>query len=199
MSIPLVVGVTGGIGSGKTTVVEFFEELKVPAYIADQEAKKLMLSDTDLVSSIKNEFGSQSYLENNSLNKAFLSEQVFTDEKKLKKLNTLVHPVVRKDFKLWLSKQNTSYVVYESALIFETQQQDFFDLIILVTAPEDLRIKRVMKRSGISKNEIKNRINKQMPDNLKKRYVNYVIDNLDKRQTKLEIIKINDKILNKIK
>jgi dephospho-CoA kinase len=196
MNKPLLVAITGGIGSGKTTVAKIFEKLGVPIYIADVHAKKVMSDDQELVNSIKNHFGSQSY-NNGELNRAYLSKTVFENKSKLEQLNSIVHPAVRKDFKEWVKTQKHPYIIYESALIFEQNQQDNFDEIILVTAPEELRIKRVKERSNLSENDIKKRIHKQMPDNLKKESVKYIIENVKKDDLKDVVYRINNKIINK--
>lgn len=187
----MIVGVTGGIGSGKTTVVNFFKELDVPVYIADEEAKRLMGEDNQLISSIKDEFGHEAYTEDNTLNKTYLADQVFGNPKKLQQLNNLVHPVVRQDFNDWLSHQNSAYVIYESALIFEHNQQDNFDVVILVTAPVEERIKRVTKREGWSINDVQKRINQQMDDNKKKDKSKYIIKNTEINLTKKKVNRIN--------
>jgi len=197
MKKPLVIGITGGIGSGKSTVVNMFKQLNVPAYIADIKAKYLMQTNQKLIRSIKKYFGNEAYNKNDKLNKAYLSQIVFNDSKKLKTLNSLVHPAVREDFNIWLSYQNSDYVVYESALIFEQNQEDNFDYIILVTAPKKIRIKRVKERDNISEDDIKKRMNKQMDDKLKIKKADYIINNINIYDLKKNIVKINDKILNK--
>jgi dephospho-CoA kinase len=198
MSKPYLVAITGGIGSGKTTVVNIFQELGVPAYIADERAKSLMENDKGMIEKIKNLFGEQSYIDG-KLNRSFISEMVFGDKAKLQKLNNIVHPAVRENFELWAKQQKAQYVIYESALIFQHDQESFFDDIILITAPEDERIKRVKKRSGLDENDIKKRINQQMPDKLKKEKVNHIIDNVNIYELKDIVNKINLKILNKIR
>jgi len=195
MKSPLKVGVTGGIGSGKTTVVNFFKSLNVPAYIADKEAKRLMNQDLKLINAIKNNFGEKAYTDGSRLNNEFLAKIVFQNPNKLKQLNALVHPAVRKDFKEWIKEQNHPYIIYESALIFEHNQQNNFDFLILVTLAEQDRIKRVMKRNKIPEKEVKKRMKFQIEDNIKKDRVNYIIDNIDINKTKGEVSKINKEIL----
>lgn len=197
MNKPYSVGVTGGIGSGKTTVVKLFEKKGISTYIADEEAKKLMLNDEELIQSIKDKFGEKSYSDG-KLNKKYISNIVFGDDEKLKQLNNLVHPVVRNHFDLWKHRQMSPYVIYESALIFEHNQQHLFDEIILVTAPEKIRIERVKKRSGMSEKEIKERIEHQIPDEMKMDYVNYNIENINIYELKKDIHSINKKIINNI-
>lgn len=195
MKKPLLVALTGGIGSGKTTVLNLFKDKGVPCYIADEQAKRLMVEDSDIMMAIKNEFGKESYTSEQKLNTSFLSSEVFEDNKKLEKLNNIVHPAVRKHFNDWAKGQDSKFVIYESALIFEYNQQHFFDDIILITAPVEERIKRVEKRSGLSKNDIKNRIKRQMDDELKKNKVNYIIDNININNTIKEVNIIYNKIL----
>ena len=194
---PYTVAVTGGMGSGKTTVVNNFKDLGIPVYIADDEAKALMQEDKNLVSAIEQNFGQKAY-DDNGLNKAYLASQVFGNPKQLKKLNNLVHPVVRRHFQNWLNKQTTPYVIYESALIFEHNQQHLFDFIILVTAPKKLRIDRIKNRNHWSEKDILNSIKNQMEDNLKNKYVNYIIENIDKKLIRYKVNIINEKILNNI-
>jgi dephospho-CoA kinase len=187
MKKPLLVALTGGIGSGKTTVLNMFKEKGVPCYIADVEAKRLMAENPSLIEAIKNEFGEEAYTKEQNLNTSFLSSVVFNSDKKLEILNSIVHPAVKIDFRDWAKQQNSVFVIYESALVFEYNQQLNFDCIILVTAPIEERIMRVMKRSGLTKNDIKNRIKKQMDDNLKKPHSKYIIDNINIYDTKQEV------------
>jgi len=191
---PIVVGVTGGIGSGKTTIIKAFEDLGVPSYIADVRAKELMNEDKELVQRIKQNFGENVY-NNGKLDPAYLADIVFKDKDALKLLNSMVHPAVRKDFKSWLNKQRSKLVVYESALIFEHGQENNFDYIILVTAPVELRIDRVVKRNKTSKEEVLRRINNQMPDEEKANKSNFIINNLNNNDYKQDIINIYNKII----
>jgi len=190
---PLIVGVTGGIGSGKTTVIKAFEALGVPSYIADERAKEIMNEDKVLIQHIKDNFGEDTY-ENGQLHPARLANIVFKDKKALKLLNSLVHPAVRKDFNTWHKKQVSTVVVYESALIFEHAQEQSFDYIILVTAPIELRIERVVKRNKTTKEEVLKRINNQMPDEEKAKKSDFIIKNLNNSNYKKEINNIYAKI-----
>lgn len=196
MSKPLTVAITGGMGSGKTTVLNYFKDFNIPTYIADEEAKGLMQKDEGLIVAIKQNFGEDAYEKNGRLNKSYLADQVFGKPKQLEKLNSLVHPAVRKHFQSWLGKQNSPYVIYESALIFEHNQQDMFDIMILVTAPKQLRIERIKNRNHWSEKHIQNRMKNQMDDNLKKEHVNFIIENIDKSLIKKETLKIHNYILN---
>lgn len=182
----MIVGLTGGIGSGKTLVSSFFEALGVPVYISDIEAKKLMQTDKETVAAIKELFGDDSY-SNQSLNRKFIASQVFTDTDKLNKLNAIVHPAVAKHFKTWYSKQKFDFVIKESAILFETGGEKHCDVIILVTAPIELRISRVIQRDSTTEEQVKSRINNQWDDTIKIPLADYVITNIDALKTKKKV------------
>lgn len=147
MKSPLQIGVTGGIGSGKSLVCKIFHCLGAPVYDADSHAKELMTTDGILVSEIKKEFGVLSYNVDGSLNRAYLSSTVFNDPERLKALNSLVHPRVGKDYKQWLEQQKMhSYVLKEAALLFESGSYQLLDKVIVVHANQKLRLQRVLKR-----------------------------------------------------
>ena len=173
-----IVGLTGGIGSGKSTIAGFFRELGVPVYDSDAEAKALMVSSEELREGIIQAFGKESY-EGQSLNKNWLSEQVFGNDEALEKLNSLVHPAVRKHFLQWAEAQDYPFVIQETALIFENQAQDKYDFTLLVYAPEETRIQRVMSRSGWSREKIAARISAQLSDEQKKELADQLLENLD--------------------
>src|ERR1700694_4666343 len=145
----LKIGLTGGIGSGKTTVAQIFEVLSIPVYYADQAAKDLMNQDRGLKKQLISAFGSEVYKEG-MLDRSYLSAMVFADVEKLALLNSYVHPVTLRHAAEWMNNQQTAYAIKEAALIFEAGLEKFFDYIIGVTAPESLRIKRVMKRDHIT-------------------------------------------------
>ena len=195
-SIPIVVGLTGGIGSGKTTVLKAFEDLGVPTYIADVRAKELMTTDINLINSIQEKFGKASYVDG-ILNTVYLSNIVFKDNASLQLLNALVHPAVRKDFSSWLQAQAAAFVVYESALIFEHHQEHNFDYVILVTAPLEERIERVLKRDQTTREHILDRVNKQLPDDEKAKKSDFIVYNSGKDDYIYQIRSIYDKLLNK--
>ena len=144
-----IVGLTGGIGSGKTTVANFFKELGVPVYIADDAGKRLMVTSEEVKTAIVELFGENSYLEGN-LNRKFIADQVFNSSEKLTQLNKIIHPAVAKDFQNWLKDQKSTYVIYEAAILFESGGYHKCDLIILVTAPKAERLKRLQKRDHSS-------------------------------------------------
>ena len=172
------VGITGGIGSGKTTVCKFFEFLGVPIYYADSKAKELMQKDASLISSIRSLFGDESYDSNGVLNRPYLANKVFNDEEQLKKLNAIVHPAVFMDTAKWMDEHKGSrYTLYEAAILFESGNYKMFDKTITVFAPESLRIKRVMERDKVSEKEVRSRMSKQMDDTKKVALADYVIHN----------------------
>lgn len=173
-----VVGLTGGIGSGKTTVAHLFSDLNIPVYIADVEAKKLMNHSKVLKRHLIALFGTTVY-KNEKLNKPFIAKQIFSNKELLSKMNAIVHPKVAKHFKEWLKMQNSAYVIYESALIFENNSQDQFDFIITVTAPIDLRIRRVVSRDASSQEKVKSIISNQLDDEFKVLNSNFVINNIN--------------------
>jgi dephospho-CoA kinase len=189
-----VIGLTGGIGSGKTTIANYFKEMGVPLYIADDEAKKVMQSE-DIIQQIKASFGN-SLFENEILNRAKLAEIVFNNADKLAQLNAIVHPAVKKDFELWL-KQNEKYdyVIYEAAILFESGRYKDCDVIITVTAPEEIRIERVVKRDNTTREQVLSRIKMQWNDEKRISLSNFIINNSNLKIAKEEVVKIL-KILN---
>lgn len=191
----IVVGLTGGIGSGKTTVAKMFVELGIPVYNSDKEAKKLMQSSKKLRKAIKTLFGKEAY-SNKKLDRDFIAEKVFNDKSLLEQLNTIVHPAVRKHFKSWVKKQDSPYVIQEAAIIFEQGTQDFYDKVILVTAPKDDRIARVAQRDKhLGKNQIEKRIENQLPDAEKIGLSDYVIKNLDLENTQVKVLEVHNALL----
>jgi dephospho-CoA kinase len=173
----LQIGLTGGIGSGKSTVSHVFHLLKVPVYSADQRAKALITEDPSLKQSIQSAFGQGTYHQDGSLNRQFLANQVFTDSQALAKLNELVHPAVRSDYYTWLQRQKAAYVLHEAALILEAGFEDQFDAIISVSAPETLRKQRVQYRDNLSADDINARINRQYSQTFKNEQSDHVITN----------------------
>lgn len=179
----LKVGITGGIGSGKTTICKIFEMLEVPIYYADDRAKYLMLNDKVLVGKISNLFGSKAYTKDGELNRAYISSIVFADQSMLEKLNQIVHPAVRLDGENWFKAQATQpYALKEAALHFESGGYQLMDKMITVFAPADVRIERVMQRDNTTAEAVKARIDKQFPDSKKMELSDYVIYN-DNRQS----------------
>lgn len=190
-----IVGLTGGIGSGKTTIANFFKELGVPVYIADVKAKRLMTANTKLRQKITALFGKETYRDG-ELNREYLAGLVFNNPEKLEALNNLVHPAVAEDFRRWVSTQQAPYVIKESALLFETGDYKNCDVTILVKAPLEERIKRVMQRDDVSKESVMGRISHQWPDEKKQLLSDYTIENTDISLTKKTVVNINVNLLN---
>ncbi|QSB25762.1 dephospho-CoA kinase [Flavobacterium sp. CLA17] len=189
-----VIGLTGGIGSGKTTISRYFEEMGVPVYIADDGAKKVMQSEK-IIKQIKTTFG-DAIFENNILDRAKLAEIVFKDKDKLSQLNAIVHPAVKEDFEAWLLRhENCQYVIYEAAILFESGRYKECDLVITVTAPEEVRIERVLKRDNTTRDHVLSRMKMQWDDEKRISGSNFVINNDNLKKAKEEVVKIL-KILN---
>lgn len=185
------IGITGGIGSGKTTVCRVFEALSIPVFNADEVAKMIMVTDHDLVGKIKAKFGKKAYFNNGELNKKYLSDIVFNDSQALQSLNELVHPAAIRAFDLWALEQNSKYCLHEAAILFESGAYKSCDQSILVYAPEDLRIQRVLKRGGIGEVEIRARIDKQMPEEEKAKLADFVIINDGKTAIIPQVLKLH--------
>ncbi|MDW8850600.1 dephospho-CoA kinase [Flavobacterium sp. MMLR14_040] len=184
-----VIGLTGGIGSGKTTIANYFNEMGVPVYIADDGARNVMKSE-DIIEEIKTSFG-EALFENNILNRAKLAEIVFNDKDKLAKLNAIVHPAVKKDFEVWLLQHKSyPYVIYEAAILFESGRYKECDLIITVTAPEEVRIERVLKRDNTTREQVLSRMKMQWNDENRISRSNFVINNDNLKNAKEEVVKI---------
>ena len=190
----IIVGLTGGIGSGKSTVAKLFIELGIPVYIADTEAKRLMRTSKAIKRKLLVEFGEKAYIKN-KLNRAFLANIVFNDKKKLTAINKIVHPSVANSFKRWISKHNSAYAIQENAILFENNSADKFDFIITVTAPIQDKIDRVMKRDNVTKEAVFARMNNQISDKEKIKKSNFVIENRDLNQTKIDVSRIHKQIL----
>jgi dephospho-CoA kinase len=189
-----IIGLTGGIGTGKTMVAEYFKSLGIPVYIADKEARQLMTSD-NIINALSNEFGKE-ILENGILNREKLAKLVFNDSKKLQKLNSIVHPEVKKHFENWVEKhKNYPFVVKEAAILFESGSYKYCDTIITVTAPLETRLQRVMKRDKTDRESVLKRIENQWTDEQRIAKSNYVIHNLSVESTKKQV----DEILKKLK
>ncbi|UFH35136.1 dephospho-CoA kinase [Flavobacterium acetivorans] len=184
-----IIGLTGGIGSGKTTIANHFKSLGIPIYIADEEAKKLMKSD-EIVKAIKETFGADLF-ENDILNRGKLAEAVFNDPDKLKQLNAIVHPAVKKHFKQWILEHNEfPAVIYEAAILFESGSYKDFDTIITVTAPIETRIQRVIARDNTSREQVLKRIEAQWTDEQRISKSDFVIENESIEKSLIEIEKI---------
>lgn len=194
----MVVGLTGGIGSGKTTVAKLFESLNVPIYIADIEAKLLMNNSKEIKSKLVSLFGEAAYL-NDELNKPFIADKIFNNKTYLDQMNAIVHPEVGAHFKRWLKQQQAPYVIKEVAIIFEHQQQSQYDLIISVIANKDLRLQRVLKRDHSTSEKVLAIMKNQMSDVDKAKLSDFVILNNDKSTLDNQVQKIHKSILKHIK
>ncbi|MEO8412922.1 MAG: dephospho-CoA kinase [Ginsengibacter sp.] len=192
------IGLTGGIGSGKSTVACIFEVLGIPVYYADDAAKKLMMVNGELKASIIGAFGKEAYTDGN-LNRGYIAAAVFNDTEKLQLLNTLVHPATIKDASEWFQKQTAPYVIKEAALIFESGANKELDYVIGVKSPLDLRVQRAMERDNISADEVKARIDKQMDEESKLRLCDYVIVNNEEQMLIPQVLAIHKKFLKSVK
>ena len=191
----LKVGVTGGIGSGKSTVSSFFSALGVPVYDSDQRAKSLMQYDDSIRSKIKIEFGDNAY-HKNELNRSYLAEIVFKNESKLKQLNAIVHPVVKTDFINWLSQNsNAKFIIKEAAIMIESGAYKDLDKLIVVNASRNQKIKWIKQRDHLSLDDIENRIQNQLSDEIRNQYADFIIENNSgKMELKQQVLSIYNKL-----
>ncbi len=189
----MVVGLTGGIGSGKTTIAGLFSNLGVPVYIADDRAKFLMTNSKELKSQIVRLLGDEAYHQND-LNRKYIADRVFNDKSLLSELNKIVHPVVNTDFENWHKGQQSTYVIKEAAILFENGSYKNCDFIVLVTAPMDLRVKRVRKRDHSTEEEVLDRINNQWRDARKISLADAVIENIHLADLEEQVLRIHHHI-----
>ncbi|MFV0590083.1 MAG: dephospho-CoA kinase [Draconibacterium sp.] len=190
----LKVGITGGIGSGKSTICKVFEKLSAPVFEADPVAKKLIDTDAAIRQGLIDLFGPGIYTENNGVDRKKLAEKIFNDEIQLAKVNALVHPAVRAEFLRWSESLDVPYVVHEAAILFESGFYKMMDYTILVTAPEEDRIKRVSMRDGSSRGQVIERINKQWSDNKKRKLADIEIKNDNRELILPQIINIDKQL-----
>lgn len=193
-----VVGLTGGIGSGKTTVAKLFKAEGIPIYIADVEAKKLLEDSAVIREEVIELLGPKTYDENGKPDRAFIASQVFDNDQLLKKLNAIIHPRVGLHFQEWKKQQTTPYVIYEAAIIFETGREDDFDYTILVKAPKAERIKRLKKRDNSTVKQIEARMANQWSDKEKEKLASFTIENIDLAVVKTKILQLHKILLNLI-
>lgn len=190
-----IIGLTGGIGTGKSTVAKYFASKGVPVYIADEAAKEIM-NAKEVIQDVQSLFSENVILENGQLNRNYIRELVFADKDKLAQLNSIIHPKVTLDFKNWLKQQKeVPFIIKEVAILFETNGQSYCDATILVTAPIETRIQRVLERDKTSKESILKIIKNQLPEKEKIRLATYVIENENLEKT-YELIDILIKKLN---
>lgn len=192
----LKIGITGGIGSGKTTVCKVFELLGVPVFYADDVAKSIMYTDPILKRGVLDAFGENSYTQSGDLNRSYISSIVFNDKHELEKLNSLVHPAVFRAFDTWvLSQSEASYVIKEAALLYESDAYKMCDQSILVISPIETRISRVKARDGISAEDIQLRMNRQFSDEEKMRFADHILMNDEKQLLIPQIIQLHQQFL----
>ena len=190
----MIVGLTGGIGSGKSTVAAMFEGFGIPVYNSDEEAKKLMGDSQSIKRKIVTLLGEDSY-RNGELDKIYISQLVFKDSQLLQALNAIVHPEVREHFADWAKKQQSEYVIQEAAIIFENGTQESYDYVILVTAPVEKRVKRVVARDSVDPEKVMDRIQNQWDDTRKIALADFVIENSDLEKTMAQVAGIHWKLL----
>lgn len=190
----LKIGITGGIGSGKSTVAKVFEVLGTPVYYADDAAKRLMNEDEELKQKIQQQFGNDIY-KDGKLDRKKLADIVFKAPEKLNQLNALVHPATIKDAEKWMQKQTTPYTLKEAALIFESGAQENLDYVIGVTAPAPLRILRTMQRDGVSREEVTARMDKQMDETIKMKLCDFILSNDEQEMLLPQVIALHEKLL----
>jgi len=190
----LRIGLTGGIGSGKTTVAQIFNVLGIPVYSSDDAAKRLMNEDEDLKKKIIESFGKESY-QNGELNRKYVANEAFSDPEKIKLLNSMVHPATIKDATAWMEKQNAPYVIKEAALIFESGSDQFLDYVIGVKSPLNLRIERTMKRNNVTAEEVASRMKLQMDEVEKMNRCDFIIVNDEKEMLIPQVLSLHQKFL----
>lgn len=204
----MIIGVTGGIGSGKTYICKLLEIASLPVFYSDDVAKRIVNDDPDIKKSITDLFGEGAYIELRSieekkteervkrfiLDRKFISEKIFNDSTLREKMNAIVHPAVLKAFEKWEKEQDSNVVVMESALLFESGMNKAVDKIIVVSAPEDIKIARLQKRDSLSEAEIRQRMKSQCSDAEKLRQADYIITNGPKDDVNIQIFKVLDSI-----
>ncbi|HEY2647774.1 MAG TPA: dephospho-CoA kinase [Puia sp.] len=190
----LKVGLTGGIGSGKTTVAQIFEVLSIPVYYADSAARELMNNDPELKKKIISSFGTNAY-KNGELDRSYLGSVVFPDKEKLNLLNSIVHPVTIRESENWMKNQKAPFAIKEAALIFEAGLEKHLDYVIGVTAPESLRMERVVERDHISKEKVLDRIRNQMDEKEKINRCDFVIQNDGIQPLIPQVLAIHEKLM----
>ncbi len=186
----LKIGLTGGIGSGKTTVAKMFEILGIPVYYADDAARKLMNEDETLKTSIITHFGEASY-KNNELDRKYLAGIVFNDKEKLDLLNSFIHPVTIRNSEEWMQQQTAPYAIKEAALLFESGAAENLDYVIGVYAPQHIRVKRVMDRDGVKADEVMKRISRQIDEEMKMKLCDFVITNNEQKLVIPQVLELD--------
>ncbi|MCD0489322.1 dephospho-CoA kinase [Pedobacter sp. MC2016-14] len=196
----LKIGITGGIGSGKTTVCRIFETLGIPVFYADTVAKEIMTQDPVLISGVKDTFGGESYFADGSLNNKHIAGIVFNDQAALAKLNALVHPAVFRAFDSWLETNASAapYILKEAALLFESGSYKMCDLSILVSAPLSAKLSRVMQRDGVTEAQVLARMDKQFTDEKKMEMADFYISNDETTSLIVQVLALHEQFLSRI-
>jgi dephospho-CoA kinase len=189
------VGITGGIGSGKTFVCQILESMSYPEFYSDKEAKSILVNDLNVKSQIIKLFGNEAYLENDSLNREFLASKIFNDKELLIQMNAIVHPAVRTYFDNWVKNQKASIVFNEAAIIFEIGNDKYYDNVILVAASKETKIKRIQKRDNSSKEDIEKRMKNQWSDDRKIKLADFIINNDNNVMLLPQLNKVLDKLI----
>lgn len=190
----LRIGITGGIGSGKSTVADIFNVLGIPVYRSDDASKRLMVEDKDLKKNIIESFGEESYV-NGILNRKYLAAQVFNDSQKIALLNSFVHPATINDAQRWTEKQNTAYTIKEAALIFESGSDKFLDYVIGVKSPVDLRVTRAMTRDNVTREQVEARMKLQMDEDEKMKKCDFIIINDEQQMLIPQVLLLHERFL----
>lgn len=185
-----IVGLTGGIGSGKTTVAKLFIALGVPVYFADDEAKQLMATSKIIKRHLIQLLGKKAYSDK-GINRAYIAKKIFTDPELLANVNRIVHPKVASHFKRWVKKQSGPYCIKEAAILFETGSYKNCDVTVLITAPKTVRLKRVLTRDGVTKEDVLNRMDNQWSDEKKKTLADFSIENINLETVKKEVLTLH--------
>jgi dephospho-CoA kinase len=191
--VVLKVGLTGGIGSGKSTMAKIFEVLGIPVYYADEAARRLMNENEELKAAIIKNFGEASY-NDGELDRKYLASVVFSNKEKLGLLNSLTHPLTISDAEQWIKKQTSSYIIKEAALLFESGSAEHLDKVIGVYAPQAIRVKRVMDRDNLSEEEIMKRINRQMDEEAKMKLCDFIIINDEQQLVVPQVLTLHEKL-----
>ena len=185
------VGLTGGIGSGKTTIAKIFKQLGVPVYFSDDRARDLMLNNKSLQESLISLFGDEVFIDG-LLNRTYIASKVFSNPKELAKLNALVHPFVQRDFDVWSASQSANYVLKEAAILFEAGAHKLLDKVVLVESPKNLKVSRVMVRDRMLRKEVLMRMERQWSDHQKRINADYIIQNDEKYSLINQILKLHN-------
>lgn len=194
----MIVGLTGGIGSGKTTIARMFQDLGIPVYISDIEAQKVIETDPVVKRRIIKEFGELAYIDG-KYNRRYIADIVFNDKHKLQKLNNIVHPALALHFQRWKDMQKSLYIIKEAAILFESGAYKQCDYIITVTAPEQERIRRVVERDQVTEKLVRERMRNQWTDEERIKLSDEVVDNINIQVSLLKVKEIHSKLIKKLR